>query len=160
MNENYPVKLLYTTSSLLSANAPKQNTFAMNSFSSSSMTFRPGRGACAGTGWFLWITPYAVPGYAWGSWKSGNIGGLTAGIGSCTWCKVSSLAGWISLGITGTGVICGGTGVAGIFVCASNAVPGSLHVTFWGGGAQIEVLRNHFFRHVGATTDKSLVCCF
>ncbi len=46
------------------------------------------------------------------------------------------------------------------FCCASNAVPGSLHVTFCGGRARIEVLENHFFQHVGATADKTLACCF
>ncbi len=44
MNGNDPVKLLYTTPSLLSANAPKQNTFTMDSVLLSSMTFRPRRG--------------------------------------------------------------------------------------------------------------------
>ena len=39
MNGNNPVKSLYTIPSLLSANAPKQNTFVMDSVSSSSMTF-------------------------------------------------------------------------------------------------------------------------
>jgi hypothetical protein len=44
MNRNDPVKLLYTTPSLLSANVPKQNKFAMDLVSSSSMTFGPGCG--------------------------------------------------------------------------------------------------------------------
>ena len=62
MNGNDPVKSLYTTPSLLSANAPKQNTFAMASVSSSSMIFGPKRG-----GWFPWNAPYAGPGYARGA---------------------------------------------------------------------------------------------
>jgi hypothetical protein len=46
------------------------------------------------------------------------------------------------------------------FRCALNVVPGLLHVTFCGGGARIEVVKNQIFRHVGATVDKSLACCF
>ena len=84
MNENNPVKSLYTTPFLLSANAPKQKTFAMDS-SSLAMT-------CGVLG--IWI--------GWAGWM--------------TFCWAPRLASWITLGIIGTGVICGDTGVVGIFV--------------------------------------------
>ncbi len=60
MNENEPVKSLYTTPLFLSANAPKQKTFAMDSLSSIPIRLGP----CN--------APYAGPWYGGGCWKSGK----------------------------------------------------------------------------------------
>jgi hypothetical protein len=84
MNGKDPVKLLYTIPSLLSANAPNQNTFAMD-LSSSAMMYGMLRVRIGRAGWMML-------------------------------CGAPRLAGWILMGIRGTGVTCGGTGVAGIFV--------------------------------------------
>ncbi len=60
MNGNEPVKLWYTIPLFLSANAPKQNTFAIDSLSLSPIRLGPVE------------CPYPFSGYAWTSWKSGN----------------------------------------------------------------------------------------
>ncbi len=141
MNGNDPVKSLYTTPSLLSANAPKQNTFAVDSGSSSPMIFALAQGVvsldrtvsgpwiCSGLlkeRQYWWPDGWDRLGIVWYTW------------GRCNLWRRRCLS-----------LVC----------CASNAVPGLLHVTFCGGGAWIEVLQNQLFGHVGATADKSSACC-